>query len=482
MTESLKNKTIKGTFWSATDAFLGQGVLFLVGIVLARLLSPEEYGLIGIATIFTTVMYGIMDCGFSSALIRKQEVTEKDYNTLFFFNFVVSLFLFTLLFIGAPWIARFFERPQLLALIRVMGGILILQSLCIVHETILKRRIDFKTRTKASFISSFISGIVGIGMALAGFGVWSLAGQQLSRQLIYSICLWVFNRWYPKWKGSIDSLRYMWWFGWKLLLSGLLNNLWNELNKVVVSKYYSPAMLGQYTKAYEFAKIFSTNFTSITQRVTFPALAQVQKDKVRMVSAYRRVIKTTMFVTVNCMFFLGAISEPLLYCLIGPKWHIATTFLPLICLYSSMYPLQAINLNMLNILGRTDIFLYLEIAKKIVLLVPLFIGAFIGIYWMLIASIGTSIIAFLLNSYYSGRDLNYTSWEQIKDVAPSYGVAIAVALSVYFLKYLPVSFGVVLPIQALVGVAVLFVLCEGTRLREYFEVKEIVLSYIKKQT
>lgn len=147
-----------------------------------------------------------------------------------------------------------------------------------------------------------------------------------------------------------------------------------------------------------------------------------------------------------------------------------------------MYPLQAINLNMLNILGRTDIFLYLEIAKKIVLLVPLFIGAFIGIYWMLIASIGTSIIAFLLNSYYSGRDLNYTSWEQIKDVAPSYGVAIAVALSVYFLKYLPVSFGVVLPIQALVGVAVLFVLCEGTRLREYFEVKEIVLSYIKKQT
>ena len=173
---SLKDKTVKGTFWSATDAFLGHGVLLLVGIVLARLLTPEDYGLVGIVTIFTALMYGIMDSGFSSALIRKQIVTNEDYNTLFLFNLAVSIFLYALLFLGAPWIALFFERPQLLSLVRVMGGILILQSLCIVHETILKRNIDFKTRTKASFTSAIISGSVGIGMALAGYGVWSLAG------------------------------------------------------------------------------------------------------------------------------------------------------------------------------------------------------------------------------------------------------------------------------------------------------------------
>ena len=243
--QSLKDKIVKGTFWSATDAFLGHGVTILVGIVLARLLSPEDYGLIGIVTIFTTVMHGVMDSGFSSALIRKSNVSDEDYNTLFFFNFFVSLVLFLLLYAAAPWIALFFERPQLLSLVRVIGLILIFQSLCIVQETILKRRIDFKTKTKASFISAVSSGIIGIGMALTGFSVWSLAGQMLSRQLFYSVCLWIFNRWRPTLKSSKESLRYMWGFGWKLLLSGLLNNFWAELKKVVVSKYYSPAMLGQ---------------------------------------------------------------------------------------------------------------------------------------------------------------------------------------------------------------------------------------------
>ena len=480
MAESLKNKTVKGTLWSAADAFLGHGVLLIVGIVLARLLTPEDYGLIGIITIFTTVMMGIMDSGFSSALIRKLDVTRDDYNTLFIFNLSVSVALYGLLFAGAPWIAKFFERLQLLSLVRVMGLILIFQSLCIVHETILKIKIDFKTRTKASFISAVSSGIVGIGMAFTGYGVWSLVGQQLSRQLVYSCCLWIYNRWYPTLSLSRGSLRYMWGFGWKLLLSGLLNNLWAELKKVVVSKFYSPATLGQYSKAGEFAKIFSANFTSIIQRVTYPALSQVQDDKKRLINAYRRVIKTTMFVTVICMFFLGAVSEPLFYCLIGPKWHVAATFLPLICIARSLYPLQAINLNMLKVQGRTDIFLYLEIAKKTILLIPLFVGAFIGIYWMLIASIGTSIIAFFLNSYYSGKQLGYTSWMQLKDVAPSYGIAIAIALIVYFLKYLPVSYWIILPMQIVTGVLAFFVICHFTKSEEFSLVMDVLKPYIQK--
>ena len=478
--QSLKDKTVKGVGWSTADAFLGHGVLLLVGIVLARLLTPEDYGLIGIVTIFTVLMYGIMDSGFSSALIRKPEIKNEDYNTLFFFNLAVSIVLYVLLYLGAPWIAVFFERPLLSQLLRVMGLILILQSLCIVQETILKRRIDFKTRTKASFTSAVISGSVGIGMALNGLGVWSLVGQQISRQLVYSICLWFFNHWWPKWKVSVESLQYMWGFGWKLLLSGLLNNLWAELKKVVVSKYYSPAMLGQYSKASEFAKIFSANFTSIIQRVTYPVLAQVQDDKTRMVNAYRRVIKTTMFVTVNCLFFLGSVSEPLFYCLIGPKWHTAATFLPLICIARSIYPLQAINLNMLKVQGRTDIYLYLEIAKKTILLIPLFIGAFIGIYWMLIASIGTSIIAFFLNSYYSGKELGYTSWMQLKDVAPSYGVALLVGLSVYFLKFLPITFWVVLPLQLLLGTMVILMVCHVVKPEEYKEIKGFLKSSVKR--
>ena len=479
--QSLKDKTVKGTFWSAADSFLGSGVMFLVGIVLARLLSPEEYGLIGIVLIFTTVFLGIVDSGFSNSLIRRTDVTDEDYNTLFYFNLATSISMYLLLYAMAPWIAWFFERPQLVGLVRVMGLLLIIQALTIVQDTKLKKRIDFKTKTKASFISAVGSGAVGICMAFGGFGVWSLVGQQLSRQFFYSGCLWIFNRWRPSLIFSMDSLRYMWGFGWKLLLSGLIDKIWLDLKKVVVSKYYSPETLGQYTKAGEYAKFFSSSFTSIIQRVTYPVLAQVKDDKVRMVEAYRRVIKTTMFVTVVCMFSLGAVSEPLIYCLIGPKWHIASTFLPIICIYRSIYPLQAINLNMLQVQGRTDIFLYLEIVKKTILLGPLFVGAFIDIYWMLVSSIFTSIISFFLNSYYSGKSLGYTSWMQLKDVAPSYGIGLTIALSVYFLKYLPLTYWLVLPIQIFVGIGVCFVLCEKIQLLEYKELKKIVIKFIKKR-
>lgn len=478
--QSLKDKTVKGTFWSAADAFLGQGVTFVVGLVLARLLSPEEYGLIGIVTIFTTILVGFVDSGFSNALIRKKIVTDDDYNTMFIVNMAMSVLMCSLLYLSAPGIARFFGRPQLVALVRVMGVILVFQALSIVQMTALSRNIDFKTKTKASVISAVMSGIIGIAMAFTGFGVWSLVAQQLSRQLFYSVSLWIFNRWWPKFKFSIDSFRYMWGFGWKLLLSGLLDRVWAQLYQTVVGKCYSPAVLGQYTRSKEYASIFSSNLTGIVQRVSYPVLSQIQDYNDRMVEGYRRIIKTTMFVTAVIMLSLGAVADPLVYCLIGPQWHVAASFLPLICISMSLYPLHAINLNMLQVLGRTDIFLYLEIAKKVIAFLPLGLGVFVGIYWMLAGSVFTGIICFFLNSYYTGRNLGYSSWMQLKDVAPSYGVGIIIALSVYFLKYLPVSFWLVLPLQIVIGSVVFLLLCENIKLKEYEEVKGIFIPYLKK--
>lgn len=478
--QSLKDKTVKGTFWSAADTFLAQGVTFVVGIVLARLLSPEEYGLIGIVTIFTTVMLGVVDSGFSNALIRKKDATNDDYNTLFIFNLAVSVVMFALLFVGAPWIARFFERPQLVELVRVMGILLIFQALSIVQNTILTKRIDFKTKAKASVTSAVSSGVIGIGMALAGFGVWSLVAQQLSRQLIYSVLLWIFNKWWPKLKVSVESLKYMWGFGWKLLVSGLLDNIWKEIYQVIVGKFYSPATLGQYTRSKQYASIFSSNLTGIVQRVSYPVLSEIQDDKQRMISGYRRIIKITMFVTAGLMIPLGAVAEPLIYCLIGPQWHEAATFLPLICVSMSLYPLHSINLNMLQVQGRTDIFLYLEIAKKVLAIGPICLGIFASIYWMLVGTIITGIISFFLNSYYTGKRLGYSSWMQLKDVAPSYGIAFVVAVAVYFLKNLPLSNWIILPLQLLVGTTVFFVLNERVKLGEYAEVKEIAKDFINK--
>ena len=480
--KTLKDKTVKGVGWSAADAFLGQGVTFLVGLVLARLLTPEEYGLIGIVTIFITVMSGIVDSGFSNALIRKQDVTDTDYSTLFYFNLAVSILMFALLYAGAPWIADFFKKPELVNLVRVMGLILIIQALSLVQNTILSRRIDFKTKTKASVVSAVTSGIIGIVMAIMGFGVWSLVAQQLTKNLMYTLSLWWLNRWWPRLKISIASLSYMWSFGWKLLVSGLLDNIWKQLYQVVVGKFYSAESLGQYTRSDQYASIFSTNLTMIVQRVSYPVLSEIQDDKERMVSGYRRIIKTTMFVTAILMISLGAVADPLLYCLIGPQWHMAATFLPLICINMSMYPLNAINLNMLQVQGRTDIFLYLEIIKKTISVVPVVIGIFVDIYWMLISGIIIGIIGFFLNSYYTGRSLGYTSWMQLRDIAPSYVIAFLIAFSVYFFKYLPVSNWVILPVQIAVGAVVFFLFCEWMKLPEYIEVKDIAGGLLKKMS
>lgn len=472
--ESLKNKTVRGTIWSAADAFLGQGVSFIVGIVLARLLSPEEYGLIGIVLIFTTILTGVVDSGFSTAIIRKKDTTNEDYNTMFITNLVISILLFVALWFCSPLIARFFQRPQLTDLTRVMGLILILQALSITQVTILTKRIDFKTKTKASVVAAVTSGFVGIGMAMLGYGVWSLVGQQLSNKFLYTICLWKLNKWIPNSKFSRASFHYMWGFGWKMMVSGLLSNTWSQLYQVVVGKFYNPATLGHYTRAKEYASLFSTNFTTIVQRVTYPVLAELQDDLNRMVMAYRRVIKTCMFVTAVCLITLGAMAEPFIYCLIGPQWHEAATYLPYICVSLSLYPLHAINLNMLQVLGRSDIFLYIEIIKKFVSIVPLFLGIFVSIYWMLIGSIITGLINFFLNSYYTGKKLHYSSWAQLKDVAPGYGVSFVVALSVYFFKFLPISNYLILTIQILVGFIVAIMVSDFFKVDGYLEIKRIV--------
>ena len=478
--QSLKDKTVKGTFWSAADAFLGQGVTFLVGIVLARILSPTEYGLIGIVYIFTIVLSGVVDCGFSNALIRKNNVSNDDYNTMFLTNLLLSILLYFLLYFCSPFISVFFNRLELTNVLRVTGLILIIQALSITQTTILTKQIDFKTKTKASLVSAIISGVIGIGMAYTGFGVWSLVGQQISRYTSYTLLLWAFVSWWPKMKFNKDSFQYMWGFGWKIMLSGLLNNIWNQLYQVVVGKCYSPATLGQYSRSKEYASIFSSNFTMIIQRVSYPALSEVQDDKERMVEAYRKVIKVSMFITAICMMSLGAIAEPLIYCLIGPQWIEAASYLPLICLSMVLYPLHSLNLNMLQIQGRSDIFLILEIVKKIIGVIPLLLGIYINIYWMLWGVIVNGIINFFLNSYYTGKKLNYSSWMQLRDISTSLGVSFVVAIIMYFLKYLPLSYWLVLPTQIIVGGVLVFAICEIMKFEEYREIKMITETAIYK--
>jgi len=480
MSESLKRKTVKGVGWSAVDNIAGHSVTFIVSLVLARILSPDDYGLIGIIAIFTAVCQTLIKAGFTTALIRKKDATDDDYNTVFIVNLAMSLMLYTVIFLCAPLIADFFHRNELVSLTRVSSLSMIIGALALVQQTRLTKRIDFKSQTKITITASVSSGVVGIIMALMGFGVWALVTQTLTSQIIRTTLLWRVNKWIPSLRFSTKSFHELFGFGWKMMVSSILDTVWKELYQVVVGRFYSPATLGQYTRAKSFSQLLSSNLTAVIQRVTYPVLSNIQDEKERMVRAYRKMIKMTMFITAVSMFFLGAISEPLLYCLIGPKWHDASLYLPLICLSASTYPLHAINLNMLQVQGRSDLFLGLEIIKKTIHLGPLFIGAFIGILPMLCTNVITCIISYFLNSYYSGRLLGYSSWMQLRDIAPSYGIAMLLALSVYFLKFLPITYWIVLPLQLILGIIVFFVLCVVTKQEEYLEMKGILTPYIKK--
>ena len=478
--QSLKDKTVKGVAWSGIDNVVQMGVTFVVSIVLARLLSPDDYGLLGLIAVFTAVCQALIYGGFTSALIRKKDATDDDYNTVFISNLGMSLLLYAIIYLCSPAIANFFERQELVALTRVSSLGMIIGALALVQQTRLTKRIDFKTQTKITILASVTSGIIGIGMALLDFGVWALVAQQLSASASRTVLLFFYNKWLPKFRFSSNSFHELFGYGWKLMISGLLDTLWKELYQVIVGKFYTPATLGQYTRAKQFSQLFSSNLTGVVQRVTFPVLSNIQDDKERMVSAYRRIIKVTMFVTAICMFFVGAISEPLLYCLIGPKWHEAATYLPLICISGSLYPIHAINLNMLQVQGRSDLFLGLEIAKKIIGLAPLAVCIFYGVMPMLYVNLITGLICYFLNSYFPGKLLGYTSWMQLKDIAPSYGLATLIAVSVYFLKYLPITNWVILPLQLVLGVGVFFLFCTKTKMPEYKEVQDMLKPYLNK--
>ena len=481
MADSLRHKTIHGVGWSFIDNISNSGITFLVGLVLARLLTPEEYGIMAMIAIFIAISNSIIDSGFSNALIRKTRIERVDYNTVFYFNLTVSILIYVLLHLAAPAISVFFKEPVLLAVIRVIGWVLIINALAIIPRTQFVRNVDFKTQTKVSLISSISSGVIGIGMALGGMGVWSLVGQQLSRQFLNTLFLWVYSKWHPVWEFSTESFKELFGFGSKLLLSGLLNTIYKNIYYIVIGRFYTSAQLGQYTRAEQFNMIFSSNLTSVVQRVSYPVLSSIQEEPERLREAYRKVIKITMLITFACMLGLAAVAKPLILILIGEKWLPAVYFLQIICFSGMLYPLHAINLNILQVKGRSDLFLKLEIIKKTIAVFPILIGIFYGIEYMLWGSVLTSFIAYFLNSHYSADLIRYSTIEQIKDVLPVFAVSLTIAAVMWLFSLLDISVYIQLPIQIIVGLTLAFAVYERLRLPEYLEVKRLGLSALHKK-
>jgi len=473
----LKQKTVSGLLWSFIDQFANLGITFISGIFLARLLSPSEFGLIGMISVFIAISISFINSGFSNALIRKKDCTDTDYSTVFYFNILAGVSFFFILLFSAPAIAGFFDELQLKPIIQVLGIVLIIDSLSITQSTILSKRIDFKLQARISVIASLSSGIVAIIMAFSGFGVWSLVAQRLFRQGINSFFLWLWNRWRPQWVFSKQSFKELFGFGSKLLVSGLIDTLYRNIYYLIIGKFFSPQELGYYTRADGFKNLPSQNLNGIIGRVSYPILSHIQHDKPRLKANYQKLIRSTMLITFVLMLGMAAVAEPMIITLIGEKWRPSIIYLQMLTFVGMMYPLSALNLNMLQVSGRSDLYLKLEIVKKILAVPTIVIGIFWGVKIMIGGMIVNALFAYYLNSYWSGRFIGYSFKQQVADILPSFGLAFVMALGVFVLSLiLPFNPLGLLITQILAGAAFIILFCEAIKFEDYVFMKELVIE------
>ena len=453
MPDSLKQKAAKGVLWSAVERFSVQGVQFLIMIVMARLLTPHDYGLIGMLAIFIAVAQSLIDSGFSQALIRKQDRTEVDNNTVFYFNIVVSALLYLILYVSAPLVADFYNTPLLCPVMRVVCISIIFNSLAVVQRALLTIKIDFKTQAKAALTAAVVSGIVGIAMAYHGFGVWSLVTQQLFNLGINTGLLWLLSKWRPRLTYSWQSFHELFAFGSKLLATGLLNTIYNNIYPIVIGKLFSASSLGHYTRAHQFSEFPSSNVTGIIQRVTYPVLCEIQNDDARLASIYRRFLKLSAFVVFPLMMGLSSVSKPFVNIMLGLQWGFCGQLLQIICFSMMWYPIHAINLNLLQVKGRSDLFLRLEIIKKILGVSVLCVTAPFGLIVMCYGSIFNSLVALAINTYYTGKLVNVGFFMQMRDLLPTIVLSLVMFALILTINHFIPSDIVKLCVDIVVGVA-----------------------------
>lgn len=441
MSESLKQKTVKGIFWSCVERFSVQGIQFLVMIVMARLLTPKDYGLVGMVAIFIAVAQSLVDSGFSQALIRKQSRTETDNSTVFYFNIVLSILLYIILFAIAPWVSDFYASPELTALMRVICLSIVFNSFVIVQRALLTVKIDFKTQAKAGLIAAIVSGVIGIGMAYSGFSYWSIAAQQLVNLGLNTLLLWIFAHWRPRWIYSWNSFRELFTFGSKLMVSGLLDVTYRNMYLLVIGKVFTASSLGYYTRANQFAEFPSSNLTGIIQRVTYPVLCQIQNNDEQLALVYRRFLRVCAFLIFPLLVGLSAVAKPFILLLLKEQWLFASNLLQIICFGMMWYPIHAINLNLLQVKGRSDLFLKLEIIKKMIAVIILCITVPMGLIAMCVGQIFSSMICLIINTHYTGKLIQIGFLRQMQDLLPSLLLSLSMWGAVrYIISFLTDSF------------------------------------------
>ena len=475
---NLKQVAIKGFFWSAIEKFGTLGIQFIITLILARLLTPADFGLVGMLAIFIAISQSFINSGFGSALIQKKSPTAEDYSTVFYFNIVVSFLFYFLLFIAAPYIAAFYKQPELIKLTRVISLGFIFNAFGLIQITQLTKNINFKTQSKVSITVVIISGTIGITLALLGYGVWALVFQTLTTSLFRTIFYWIINKWRPLWVFSKHSFKTLFSFGSRLLMAGLIDTIYKNIYLIIIGKFFNASALGYFTQAKTLQEIPVVSITGIIQRVTYSLFSEIQDEKQRLYNGYTKIIHLAIFITFPLMLGLSAVSNNFISVVLTEKWLPSVPYLQLLCFAGMLYPIHAINLNIINVMGRSDLFLRLEIIKKTIITISIFVGIIWGVLGLVIGSVITSFIALIINTYYTGHLIGYGTKKQFIDLLPYFIVASIMAFLVFVVGYLlGTGFGV-LVIQIFLGLTIYTILARIFKLKAYVEAKEIIIKFV----
>lgn len=477
----MDNKNVVNNFiWRFAERCGAQAVTLIVSIVLARILTPSDFGTVSLVMVFTTIMQVFVDSGLGTALIQKKDADDLDFSSVFYFNFAVCLILYAVMFMAAPLIAGFYNDTSLILIIRVISLTIIISGVKGIQQSYVSRNMLFKRFFFATLGGTIFSAFLGIGMAYAGCGVWSIVAQQLSNTAIDTLILWVTVKWRPKKLFSWKRLKGLLSYGWKLLISSLLDTVYNNLRNLIIGKIYTSADLAYYNQGDKFPKVIVTNINASIDSVLLPSMAGEQDHRDRVKSMTRRAIKTSTYIMAPLMMGLMFCAEPVVKLLLTDKWLPCVPYLRIFCFTYMFWPIHTANLNAIKAMGRSDLFLKLEIVKKIMGLTLLLLTMRISVMAMAYSLIVSGICSQVINSWPNWKLLNYNYFEQLRDILPSIIIALIMGIIVYFVGFLRLPTIVILLIQVLTGAAIYIGVSALLHLEEFEYLFEMVKSFLKR--
>ena len=478
--KSLKEQAKVGLLWTLSERFGVQLIDFIVSVVLARILLPEEFGMVAMIAVFVAIGSTLKEGGLTLSLIRTENPGETDYSTVFFATLGLGIVMYWVLFVTAPLISEFFDQSQLASLVRVLGLKIILDAASSIQSARLTKAMNFKTQVIVQIPSVLLSGLLGIVLAYSGFGVWSLVYMNLARVTMAALQLWIISDWRPRLVFDSQKFRTHFRFGYKLTLSGLLDTIYLHIYSLIIGKYFSPAQLGYYTRADSAKQLPITNISAALNKVTYPLMAAIQNDTNRLKNVYKRLMQQVLFWVAPLLTGAAILAEPAFRLLFTEKWLPAAPYFQVLCIVGIMYPLQAYNLNILLVKGRSDLFMRLEIIKKVFVTIGVLAIFPFGIMGLLYFQVASSFITYFVNSHFSGRLIGYGVWDQIRDVTSIFGMTALMGIGCFLLDaYLEsIQMGDILRIlvNATTGGFIYLGIAGLTRSEAFSEFKTIVLN------